>query len=272
MGSSMWGYHMQHACRRMVEAYEEQRGGQRYTWVVFARADLYWVHEHPPLGAMDPGFVYVPYGQDNSHYFHGPLPGLNDRHAVVPRPLLGGYFGRWEALGTGAAWRYLQVVAEGGDPINTEQYLLLHLRANGVPVRRFPPVAFTVHCAEGPQCQHLYRATNIGRQQWTQTAKYFTELIEVRRTINDGLHNVNRHKEGWIWAPLKPPYPLNPGSWERPRRRRSGPVRRPPEPFPRERGAEPWELQGLDLVCCLSRSGPVSCRRWDFLRRCHCLA
>mmetsp|Transcript_68354 Transcript_68354/g.221148 ORF Transcript_68354/g.221148 Transcript_68354/m.221148 type:complete len:754 (-) Transcript_68354:79-2340(-) len=152
MGSSMWGYHNQHVCKQMVEAYEKQRG-RLYNWVVFARADLLWVHTHPPLDVFDSRYVYVPYGQDNSHYNHGPELGINDRHAVVPRHLVDAYFGRWGELQSGEAWDYLEDVAEKAHPINTEQYLLIHLRAHRVPVLRFPPVGFLVHCAEGPQCE-----------------------------------------------------------------------------------------------------------------------
>ncbi|CAK0905380.1 unnamed protein product [Prorocentrum cordatum] len=112
MGSSMWGYHNQHACQRMVTAHEEQRG-QLYEWVIFARADMLWLHNHPPIGVLDPRFVYVPFGQDNSFYANGSEPGLNDRHAAVPRALVPGYFGRWDALRSGRAWpEYLGGVAE----------------------------------------------------------------------------------------------------------------------------------------------------------------
>lgn len=250
MGSSMWGYLHQDICKKMVEAYEVQRGGRRYEWVIFARADLMWTHRHPPLDLLDPGFVYVPFGQDNSFYNHGPEPGLNDRHAVIPRHLVHGYLGRWDALRTGEAWGlYLERATEAGDMINTEQYLLLHVRARGVPIRRFPPVAFVVHCAEGPQCQHLYKGTNLGKQQWTQTAKYWTELIEVRRTIHDDLHNLNRPRSGWIWERERPHVAIAPEV------------------------SQPWEIHALDLVCCTSKSGPVSCHRWwAFLKHCQCIA
>lgn len=248
MGSSMWGYLHQHVCRKMVTSYEQQRAGRLYSWVIFARADLLWNHRHPPLEVLDPRYVYVPFGQDNSYYNFGPEPGLNDRHAAVPRHLVDSYFGRWEALGTGEAWRlYLHRVAAGGHLLNTEQYLLLHLRAKKVPVRRFPPVAFVVHCSEGPQCQHLYKGTNLRKQEWTQTAKYWSELIEVRRTVHDELHGVNRPSKGWIWERERPHVALAP------------------------QVSKSWEIHGLDFVCCSTLSGPVSCRMWDLLRRCQCL-
>jgi len=247
MGSSMWGYFAQHVCKRMVEAYEEQRQ-LLYDWVVFARADLYWTHRHPPIGTMTPGFVYVPFGQDNSRYAHGPEPGLNDRHAVVSRSLMQGYFGRWDDLRSGDAYRYLEKIAQGEHPINTEQYLLLHLRYHKVPVRRFPPIAFVTQCAEGPQCQHLYKGTDLHKREWLSSAKYWSELIEVRRTIHDGDVKADKPMSGWIWVPLRPHAPLAPAV------------------------NKPWELWGVDLACCSTRSGPVSCYRWFFFRRCQSLA
>lgn len=247
MGSSMWGYHMQYACRRMVEAQEARRGHQ-YDWVIFARADFMWLHKHPPIPVLDPGYVHVPFGQDNSYYNGGSEPGLNDRHAAIPRHLMEGYLGRWEALSSGAAWSYMHRAAAAGHLINTEQYLLLHLQGNGVPVRRFPPVAFVAQCQEGPQCQHLYRGTTLGKQRWTSTGKYWTELVESRRTIYDELVRLNRVQSGWIWAPLRPHTPIHPEV------------------------NQPWQLFATELACCLSPGGPVSCYWWLFLHSCRCLA
>lgn len=247
MGSSMWGYFAQHVCRRMVESHEQQRLAM-YEWVIFARADMFWNHWHPPLEMLDPRFVYVPYGQDNSHYDNGPGRGLNDRHAVVPRSLFRGYFGRWEQMSTGEAWRYLSVAAEAGYQINTEQYLLLHLHANGVRIRRFPPVSFLAGCVDGPQCQHLYRGTTLARRTWVSRAKYHTEAVEVRRTLFDDEFNIRRPSRGWIWTQLRP------------------------HQFIDTAPHADWEIHGVELVCCLTKSGPASCRRWPFgIRYCHCL-
>ena len=251
MGSSMWGYHMQDVCVRMVQAYEGQRG-REYKWVVLLRSDMMWSHRHPPVSLMDPGFVYVPFGQDNSFYNYGPEPGLNDRHAVVPRHLMRDYFGRWETLKTGEALLYMHQSLLNDTMINTEQYLLLHLRHQGVPVRRFPPVAFVVLCAPGPQCVHLYKGTNAGNRPWAYTAKYMTELFEVRRTLKDDEYGrVDRVKLGWIWHRLEPHTPLDRDHQDL---------------------ARPWMWWGIDLGCCFTRSGPVSCYQWFFLKRCMSLA
>ncbi|CAE7927083.1 SPON1 [Symbiodinium necroappetens] len=207
MGSSMWGYHNQHCCRRMVESFEQQRGWE-YEWVVFARAEMVWVHYHPPIEVLSPNYVYIPMGQDNSFYNFNDLKGINDRHAAVPKRWFKSYFNRWECLLNGNAWKYLAKVAKAGYMINTEQYLWLHLQAEGVQVRRFAPVSFLSHCTEGPQCQHLYKGTDLGKVRWTQTAKYWTEMLESRRTIVDDFHYVKRPEKGWIWLRQRPPVPL----------------------------------------------------------------
>jgi len=192
MGTVMWSYFMQSVCRRMVEAHERQRGSRRYEWIVFARADMYWTRPHPAAEVMDPRYVHVPFGQDNSFYNHGSEQGLNDRHAAMPRHLAGAYLGRWEAYTSGRSWRYLETPAMKGELINAEQFLLLHLRAEDVPVARFPPVAYLAMCVESPQCLHLYRGTNLGKRQFTYTAKYMPELIEVVRTTRDDF--LERHR------------------------------------------------------------------------------
>jgi len=244
MGSSMWGYMHQSICGKMVRSHEAARG-EEYKWVIFARADILWDMPHPPPHVLDNRYVYVPFGQDNSFYNYGVEPGLNDRHAVIPRHHMQDYLGRWDDLGTGEAWGYLRGVAAGRHQINTEQYLLLHLRARGVRVRRFPPVAFIVHCSEGPQCQHLYKGTNLGAQLWMQTAKYHSELLEVRREVKDVLSG--RHLDRWIWHQLTPPTVAHVDV------------------------GKPWEKFGLALVCCTTKSGPVSSRWWDLMKRCQCL-
>lgn len=255
MGSSAWVYHMQHTCQRMVEAYEVQRR-QRYDWFVFARADLQWLHPHPGLAVLSPNFVHVPRGQDNNHYFHGPFLGLNDRHAAVPRRWVDAYFGRWQSLIDGRLWEVLKIVALLGHQINTEQFLFIHLAHLRVPVRRFPPVAFVVHCAEGPQCQHLYKGTNLRKQQWTAVPKYWTELVEVSRTLKElprkhGRYDAAKGILEWIWTELRPHTNTSPVIFD------------PPHPY---------EVHSMELACCLTPSGPASCYSWIFLGKCKCLA
>lgn len=277
MGSSLWGYFNQHACKKMVEAYEEQRGF-KYEWVVFSRADVLWGFKHPPVQEMDPKYVYIPWGQDNSHYDHGPEMGINDRHAVVPRQYFQAYFGRWEELRNGKAMRYLSIVKDHPErfPINTEQYLLLHLRAHDVQIRRFPPVAFVVHCAEGPQCQHLYKGTTLGKQRWTGTAKYWTELVEVSRSVKEWVRGAKRRDWGWIWAPLRFDGEPNPVSWEHEWRERAIVINTTEEPDKEQakevRAFQRWEYHTWDIVCCIGPSGPVTCSRlWPFKGRCGCV-
>ncbi|CAK9038296.1 unnamed protein product [Durusdinium trenchii] len=259
MGSSMWGYHNQHGCRRMVESFENQRGWQ-YEWVVFARAEMFWTQRHPPVEVLDPAYVHIPMGQDNNNYNFNPLKGVNDRHAVVPKRWFDAYFNRYQSILDGSAWSYLARVAQEGYMINTEQYLLLHLEAHKVQIRRFPPVSFLSHCTEGPQCQHLYKGTNLGKQRWTPTAKYFTEMLEARRTTVDDFHKVRRLESGWIWMPVWPHVAWIWGIVKKDDRNAS------------LQDMDPKELLGSDVVCGLSKHGAISSLRWIFFKRCECHA
>eukprot|EP00439_Symbiodinium_sp_Y106_P001427 s7816_g1.t1 len=237
-----------------------QQRGWEYEWVVFARAEMVWVHDHPPIEVLSPKYVYIPMGQDNSFYNFNDLKGINDRHAAVPKRWFKSYFNRWECLLNGNAWKYLAKVAKAGYMINTEQYLWLHLQAEGVQVRRFAPVSFLSHCTEGPQCQHLYKGTDLGKVRWTQTAKYWTEMLESRRTIVDDFHYVKRPEKGWIWLRQWPPVPL---IW--------GAISKKQFENPLE-DVEPQEKVGADLACGLSKHGPISSLRWVFFLRCECHA
>eukprot|EP00927_Polykrikos_kofoidii_P071851 TRINITY_DN6804_c0_g2_i1.p1 TRINITY_DN6804_c0_g2~~TRINITY_DN6804_c0_g2_i1.p1 ORF type:complete len:695 (-),score=60.07 TRINITY_DN6804_c0_g2_i1:33-2117(-) len=244
MGTVMWSYFHQSICRRMVEAHERQRR-RSYNWVIFARSDMHWTRAHPSESVMDPSFVHVPFGQDNSFFNHGSEKGLNDRHAAIPRHLVTDYLGRWEELSSGFSLLYLQRAAMKGELINAEQFLLMHLRAKETPVARFPPVSYLAMCVESPQCMHLFRATNLGKRKWVFSAKYYPELVEVVRTSYDEFHRKPKSHE-WIWHPTKL-YALGSGH------------------------TDPWELHSLEYACCLGRSGPVSCKAWDLLSRCQCV-
>lgn len=257
MGHSMWGYHNQHGCRRMLESFEHQRAWQ-YEWIVFARAEMFWTHKHPPLEALDPRFLHIPKGQDNNFYNHNPLYGINDRHAVVPKRWFKAYFNRYESILDGSAWSYLREIARNQWMINTEQYLLLHLQAHQVPILRFPPISFLSHCMEGPQCMHLYKGTDLGKQRWTTPFKYYTEALEVRRTTVDDTHYLVRLGSGWIWTALWPPQPW---IW--------GNLKKKEQEKPIEK-QQPHELLGSDVVCGLSKHGPTSSLSWIFYQRCEC--
>jgi len=205
---------------------------------------MYWQRAHPRTKLLDPQFVHVPFGQDNSFYDGGSEYGLNDRHAAIPRHLAGLYLGRWEAYTSGRSWVYLERAAFSGEQINAEQFLLMHLRAEGVPVARFPPVAYLAMCIESPQCLHLFKGTTLGKRKFTYTAKYFSELVEVVRTVYDDEKRVRRND--WIWVKV-PLYALDPEV------------------------SHPWQLHTLEFACGVGPSGPVSSRRWDLLRRCQCI-
>mmetsp|Transcript_68354 Transcript_68354/g.221149 ORF Transcript_68354/g.221149 Transcript_68354/m.221149 type:complete len:201 (-) Transcript_68354:323-925(-) len=89
------------------------------------------------------------------------------------------------------------------------------------------------------------------------------------RTLVDDMHwKHRRHEAGWIWAAIKPPSVPAPVSWTASFRHFG---KTDTENWHVEEHS-PWVSQGVDLVCCLSISGPVSCRMWSFLRRCVCIA
>lgn len=72
-------FHYQSRCIRMVEHYEQSaaRGGRTYERVMFTRLEFEWLHDHPPLSLLDPRYLWVPTGEDNT--------GLNDRHWLANR-------------------------------------------------------------------------------------------------------------------------------------------------------------------------------------------
>ena len=57
---------------------------------MFTRLEFEWLADHPPLEMLDPNFVWVPTGEDNT--------GLNDRHWIANRRDAEGIFRRWDAL------------------------------------------------------------------------------------------------------------------------------------------------------------------------------
>ena len=263
LGGSLWLSKHQDGCKRMVEAFEKQRGHQ-YEWIVFARADMLWNYKHPPLDVLDPHFVHIPWGQDNSYYNFSPLMGLNDRHAVVPRRWFHAFFNRYESILNGSAWRYLASVAKNGYDINSEQHLLLHLQFNEVPIRRFAVVSYLVACMQGPQCQHIYQTTELGDQHWTPRtlAKYPSELMEALRTSMDDVHyGYERLKTGWIWIAT---WPHTAWFWSSITKETQNEV-----PF---FDPPPHLLLSADVACGLSRHGIISSLRWVFFRKCECHA
>ena len=44
---------------------------------MFTRLEFEWTHPHPPLALLDPAFLWLPTGEDNT--------GLNDRHWIANR-------------------------------------------------------------------------------------------------------------------------------------------------------------------------------------------
>eukprot|EP00434_Breviolum_minutum_P003942 symbB.v1.2.003465.t1/scaffold149.1/size460148/4 len=131
--------------------------------------------------------------------------------------------------------------------------------ADFVGSSRLPSIVGTWQGTEGPQCQHLYKGTNLGKQRWTQTAKYFTELVEARRTTVDDFHYLRRLERGWIWMAI---WPHTTWIWGR--------IKKKTTELEETHTPEPHELLSSDVVCGLSKHGPISSLRWVFFRRCEC--
>ncbi|CAE8617079.1 unnamed protein product [Polarella glacialis] len=169
----MYQYFEQSVGLRLLQAFE-RRNQHRYRWVVYTRSDLWWKAPHPPLklfdarGGRDQPGIFVPWGED----YHG----LNDRFALMRRSEAEVYFGRWEALVTGQARRYLIYpdnflrVKWYPPDMSQERFLWLHLMDHGRMVRRFASCAEVALCAPGPMCK---------RNWWVKegaTSKYPTEF------------------------------------------------------------------------------------------------
>lgn len=67
------------------------RNGTQYEWLVYSRFEYQWLAPHPPLTSFDSSFIWTP-NEDSK------VPGINDRHAVLPRSAGRPYFTRWSEL------------------------------------------------------------------------------------------------------------------------------------------------------------------------------
>ena len=84
-------------CLRLLRKHEHTLG-REYDRVVHSRLDYVWLMPHPPLQALDIGYLWTPDGETYG--------GFCDRHAVMRRTLADVYFGRYQMIEDG---RILQV-------------------------------------------------------------------------------------------------------------------------------------------------------------------
>mmetsp|Transcript_56545 Transcript_56545/g.183821 ORF Transcript_56545/g.183821 Transcript_56545/m.183821 type:complete len:500 (-) Transcript_56545:121-1620(-) len=129
-----------------------------YRWMVWTRADLLWMHNHPPLSLLRRDHIWIPDGNDN-------FVGLNDQHATVPRHLAEVFFNSfWNAsnlddifAACGTTEKFEFDNLDYG--CSAERYLRCFLRRHRVPVARFLPVAALGKPAATWDCEELNRNT-----------------------------------------------------------------------------------------------------------------
>lgn len=199
VGHALFVYYEQSLVLRLLRRFEQQNSWT-YRWVVYTRSDLTWLAPHPPWESLEANAVLAPWGEDYG--------GLNDRHAVMQRPVADSYFGRWEALVSGQALRYLH------DPqhwvrvhwypkhVSQERFLWLHLLDHGIHVRRFAAVAAVAACRRGPQCQKGWWRTSseeTGSLAEDAPATHPHTAFKYFQEYRLALNARQRLEVGWRW-------------------------------------------------------------------------
>lgn len=148
-GNTMREFHYQSRCHALIVAREKRRAGT-YSRVMFTRIEFEWLQPHPPLSLLEPGYVWIPAGEDND--------GLNDRHWVASREGARILLGRWDALLDGSALRAVHGAVSGGAVrpawLSSEMYSLKLVLMHRLQVGRFPNFAY-LQC-----CEALYVDAN----------------------------------------------------------------------------------------------------------------
>ncbi|CAN0313142.1 unnamed protein product, partial [Phaeothamnion confervicola] len=129
----------------MVRAREARRGFP-YEWVICTRTDFIWLAPHPPLHLLDPTHAWVPSGQDWG--------GINDRHAVLARPLADIYFSRFKFLAEDGLRRACADDVKHErcyETFNAERFLGTFLSLHNITVGYFTAVA-AIGCCTPEEC------------------------------------------------------------------------------------------------------------------------
>ena len=145
-GNTLQELHYQSRCIRMVGEHERSaaRGGRQYERVMFTRLEFEWLADHPPLEMLDPNFVWVPTGEDNT--------GLNDRHWIANRRDAEGIFRRWDALTNPPPRDIFKQIFFATSEVrpafmSSETFMKLHVQYHKAGIARFPNVAMLQCCA-----------------------------------------------------------------------------------------------------------------------------
>jgi len=132
--STLLGFYWRQKCFELVEA-EERRRGRKYGFVVFARPDMEWLYEHPPVKLLSPRKVWVP------------TLAAFDRGAVqtstltCPRELCPHFAYKWELARNGTMRRILanhcadpEMCKKRGGLVNAEKTSAILFETQGVEV------------------------------------------------------------------------------------------------------------------------------------------
>lgn len=186
-------------CFARVRTYEASRQAQ-YKYVVYVRADTYWLTNLPPLHLlrdMDPQAVWIPDGCDSD--------GINDRMAIVPRRWGLHYFDRWTLLLNGTLLALIRR-ASGRDQHaerGAEWLLYAVLRGFRVPVLRFTPVAAVVCVANTGKPAHGSCTAPLPLGVDRVAFKYAQEASEA-------IQAAGWLSRSWVWRRAQSPW-MQPG-------------------------------------------------------------
>eukprot|EP00931_Biecheleriopsis_adriatica_P077058 TRINITY_DN50695_c0_g1_i1.p1 TRINITY_DN50695_c0_g1~~TRINITY_DN50695_c0_g1_i1.p1 ORF type:complete len:476 (-),score=69.81 TRINITY_DN50695_c0_g1_i1:138-1565(-) len=174
--------YMHRRCLERITAFELERAGKQYAWVIWSRPDILWIGPHPALSSLEPAMCHVPVGEDNS--------GINDRHAICPRHLADVYLGgAWPQLWSAEAvlwcWtaRRSRLLRQQDTTLplplelNTERWLQARLEAANLPVGRLALPAFVI--------KQRQREAGV----FEMLAKYTSEMQHAQACLRPGAYN-----------------------------------------------------------------------------------
>ena len=131
-------FHFQRSYELLVA--QEDKVGQRYARVVHSRLEFNWMLPHPPLSLFGRDCLWLPLGED---YY-----GINDRHAIMTRSHAEAYLTlRARSVMNGTILTLISGAKRARHLLTTEAMLASSVRYSGLPVCRFPPLAFLPCCS-----------------------------------------------------------------------------------------------------------------------------
>eukprot|EP00803_Ostreobium_quekettii_P000246 evm.model.scf_77.5 EVM.evm.TU.scf_77.5 scf_77:110753-114312(-) len=184
-GGCLYQYRSRSKCLDLVVEREVETG-LKYHRVVFARPDMEYLYDVPPLRLLDPGYTWIPTGEDWG--------GINDRSAIIAREHAETYFRLWEVILNGTALQQLRERVGPKGSMNAEAFMWMQMQIHGVKVGRYSAVAAIVCCLRSKGCNHSHTTCADGRKY-----KYPSEI----KTVNASMGTLEKaggweHAEGAI--------------------------------------------------------------------------